>query len=295
MTSNNRKKLIILIIILSCLLVVSYGVTYAKYASNSVWNYYLESKGFYFTSKSLENRNIKNDWDGSRVYFDVRNSLNSYVATEYDINYEVTCNIKGEVDGYCRVNGSQDEVYKGTLSSYEGCVNLKDETDVSSYNKETCNEKGYSYRIKESVADNYFEVFSNDGNELNNITVEVIVKSTSPYTRTLKNEFILSRSLDETGSLNLIYNEYDQYSRVVISNTYSEDKCVKLSFDSSKIRIDNDTSVLSYGTDENGYINSATLKINVKSTTDYLFYRVDNNVEYLETDFELVETECQDG
>ena len=293
--SINRKKALILIIILSCVLMISYGVSYAKYASNSIWNYYLESKGFYFTSKSLENRNVKNDWDGSRVYFDVRNSLNSYVATEYDINYEVTCNIKGEVAGYCRVNGSQDEVYKGTLSSYEGCVNLKDEVDVSSYNKETCNNEGYSYRIKESIANNYFEVVSNDENELNNITVEVIVKSTSPYTRTLKNEFILSRSLDETGSLNLIYNEYDQYSRVVISNTYSEDKCVKLSFDSSKIRIDNDTSVLSYGTDENGYINSATLKINVKSTTDYLFYRVDNNVEYLETDFELVETECQDS
>ena len=290
-----KNKLFILFFIIIVIVIICSGITFAKYASNSIWNYYLESKGFYFTSKSLENRNINNDWDGSRIYFDIRNSLNSYVATEYDINYEVTCTIKGEVDGTCRINGSEDEVYKGTLSSYEGCVNLKDDVDVSSYNKETCNNAGYSYRVKESVANNYFEVVSNDGSELNNITVEVIVKSTKPYTRTLKNEFILSRSLDETGSLNLIYNEYDQYSRVVISNTYSEDKCVRLSFDSSKIRIDNDTSVLSYGTDENGYINYATLKLKVKSTTDYLFYRVDNNIEYLEEDFEMVETECQDS
>ena len=229
---NNRKKLII---ILSSILALSYCVTYARYVSNSIWNYYLESKGFYFTSKELENKRIKNDWDGSKVYFDVRNSLNSYIATEYDINYEVTCKILGEVNGTCKINGTESNVYEGTLSTYEGCVNLKDEKDVSSYNKETCNNEGYSYRVKETVANNYFEVVSNDEKELNNITVEITVKSTSPYTRTLKNEFILSRSLDETGSLNLIYNEYEEYSRLVISNSYNETKCVKLSFDSSKL------------------------------------------------------------
>ena len=64
----NRKKLLILIIILSFILMISYGVSYAKYASNSIWNYYLESKGFYFTSQTLENKRINNDWDGSRIY-----------------------------------------------------------------------------------------------------------------------------------------------------------------------------------------------------------------------------------
>lgn len=290
---KNRKKLIILIIILSFILMISYGVSYARYASNSIWNYYLESKGFYFTSNTLENKKVINDWDGSRVYFDVRNSVNSYVATEYDIEYEVTCNIKGEVNGKCLVNGTESNIYNGTLSSYEGCVNLKDDTDVSSYNKEKCNSEGYSYRIKESVANNYFEVVSNDEEELNNITIELIVKSVSPYTRTLKNDIILSRSLDETGSLNLIYNEYSEYSRVIISNSYSEKKCVKLSFDSSKIRIDNDSNVISYGTSDDGYINNVTLGINSKSNINYLFYRVDNTKEYLETDFSLVETECQ--
>ena len=70
---------------------ISYGVTYARYASNSIWNYYLESKGFYFTSETLKNKRVNNEWDGSRVYFDVRNSVNSYIATEYDIKYKITC------------------------------------------------------------------------------------------------------------------------------------------------------------------------------------------------------------
>lgn len=290
---KNRKKLIILIIILSAILMLSNFVTYARYVSNSIWNYYLESKGFYFTSKTLENKRINNDWDGSRVYFDVKNSLNSYIATEYDINYQVTCNIKGEVNGTCKINGTDSNVYEGTLTSYEGCVNLKDEVDVSSYNKETCNNNGYSYRVKETVANNYFEVISNDENELNNITVEIIVTSTKPYTRTLTNEFILSRSLDETGSLNLIYNEYDDYSRLIISNTFKEKKCVKLSFDSSKLKIDNDSSVASYSVDDNGYINNATIEINSNSNADYLFYRINKDEKFTETDFSMIETKCQ--
>lgn len=289
----NKKKTFILLAVIVVIFIISCGITFAKYASKSIWNYYLESKGFYFTSETLKNKNINNEWDGSRVYFDVRNSLNSYVATEYNIKYEITCNIKGDVNGYCRLNGTDSNFFTGTLSSYEGCVNLADDTDVSSYNKEACNNAGYSYRVKESIVNNYFEVFSNYDNELNNITVEIIVKSTSPYTRTLKNDFILSRSLDETGSVNFIYNEYSQYSRLIISNSYNEDKCVTLSFDSSKIRIDNDIDNLSYTQDDNGYINSISLKINNKTNKDYLFYRVDDSIEYLESDFELVEIECQ--
>ena len=135
----NRRKLIICILILGFILMISYGVTYARYASNSIWNYYLESKGFYFTSETLENKRINNEWDGSKVYFDVRNSINSYIATEYDINYEITCNIKNDIDGMCKINGTELNTFQGTLATYEGCVNLKDDKDVSSYNKETCN------------------------------------------------------------------------------------------------------------------------------------------------------------
>ena len=215
------------------------------------------------------------------------------IGYENDINYQITCNIKGEVNGTCKINGTDSNVYEGTLTSYEGCVNLKDEVDVSSYNKETCNNNGYSFRVKETVANNYFEVISNDENELNNITVEIIVTSTKPYTRTLTNEFILSRSLDETGSLNLIYNEYDEYSRLIISNTYNEKKCIKLSFDSSKLKIDNDSSVLNYNVDNKGYINNATIEINNNSNKDYLFYRINENEKFTEEDFSIIETECQ--
>ena len=42
-----KKKLIILLVLVISLLLVT-AVTKALYASNSIWDYYLNSKGFYF-------------------------------------------------------------------------------------------------------------------------------------------------------------------------------------------------------------------------------------------------------
>lgn len=290
---SNKKKLIILLTMLTMISFLSYGISYAKYATSSLWNYFLESKGFYFDSHALEYKTVNNTWDGGKVEFDVRNSINSYVATEYDIKYEVTCKIKSNIDARCTINGTESDTFNGTLTSYEGCINLKDDTDVSSYNKETCNEAGYSYRVKETVVTNYFEVFSNDDTEINNVTVEITVKSTSPYIKTLQNEFILGRGLTETGLVNHTYHEYDEYSRLVISNTYSEDKCIKLSWDNTKLRIDNSDDY-TYGNDNSDYVNYVLFNIKSKTSLNHIFYRMDKTKNYTNDDFILEESnECK--
>ena len=49
-----KKNKIILFSIISCLIIlVLVTMTSAKYAYNSVWNYYLHSRGFYFKSDML--------------------------------------------------------------------------------------------------------------------------------------------------------------------------------------------------------------------------------------------------
>ena len=68
-----RKDTRIMLVIVSVLVVVfliSRSFSYAKYASNTVWNYYLESKGFYFNT-DLSTGNTDNNWDGSSITFDV--------------------------------------------------------------------------------------------------------------------------------------------------------------------------------------------------------------------------------
>ena len=82
------KYLVYSLIALVGLLMITRGITFAKYVSNKVLNYYLTSKGFYFTSDeldSIEKKNIDTTWDGESVKFTLTNSANNALATEYDI------------------------------------------------------------------------------------------------------------------------------------------------------------------------------------------------------------------
>ena len=50
---KKNKKIILIIIILLTLVFSSQISSFARYSSNYVWNYYLESHGFYLVSDSL--------------------------------------------------------------------------------------------------------------------------------------------------------------------------------------------------------------------------------------------------
>ena len=48
---KRTKYMLLLVIILGIISIITNGYSYAKYVSNSAWNYYLSTKGFYFTSE----------------------------------------------------------------------------------------------------------------------------------------------------------------------------------------------------------------------------------------------------
>ena len=67
------------------LVVLTRGITYAKYVSDAAFNYYLGSKGFYFESDDLELTQSKitdTSWDGEKVTFNVKNSSNKYILNK---------------------------------------------------------------------------------------------------------------------------------------------------------------------------------------------------------------------
>ena len=81
------------------LLILTRGITYAKYVSDAAFNYYLSSKGFYFESEELTSEQSKitdTSWDGEKISFSIKNSKNKFIASESDIKYEVTCKVDEE-------------------------------------------------------------------------------------------------------------------------------------------------------------------------------------------------------
>lgn len=293
---KNTKYMMLIILLLSIISIITYGYTYAKYVSNHAWNYYLGTKGFYFSSEQLATTkitNVNNNWNFDSTYFTLKNSENDFLISDYDIEYTVKCTIQNEASNYskCVLNGSDSDTFTGIISSSSTCRNTIDETDVSTYNQEKCESKGYEWYIQENYKDLYFDIIKTGEENINYVSALIEVTTTSPYSKTLLGEFNLSSSEMQESALKINYQEFDNYSRVVISNSYDENKCVKLNWNSDNLRIDEtNENILSYQYDSNNYINEINFNINKKDSISYIFYKTDFTKTYDYQQFSLIES-----
>ena len=280
-----RKYLIMIVIFLGTILLITNGFTLAKYVSNTVWNYYLNSQGFYLSSDQLGNnvKNVNNVWDGTSIHFNLKNNINDALVTDYDIKYKVTCTLDDGSD--CKINGTDSNVYYGTLSSYNSCVNnTNDGVDTTDFDKATCEVKGYNWVIQKSTSDIYFDV------ENDNVTANIEVVTTEPYEKILTGTFILKKDKNLIEKTDMLYQSFSNYDRLTVTNSSDTKKCVKINWDANKLRIDNE-NITNYNM-TNGYINEIILEIHSKDNLSYIFYKVDKDTTYDINEFSLLEIEC---
>ena len=181
---KRTKYMMFSIIFLSIICIITSSYTYAKYVSNHAWNYYLGTKGFYFSSEQLGNTkitNVNNNWNYDSTYFSLKNSENDFLTSDYDIEYTVKCTIQNDASKYskCVLNGSNSDTWSDVISSSSKCKNDIDETNVSTYNKEKCESKGYKWDIKENNKNLYFDIVKTGEEDLNYVSVFLEVTSTS--------------------------------------------------------------------------------------------------------------------
>lgn len=301
MNMRKNKKIYWLLLIVAAIFVGIYGFSFARYVSDSVWNYYLKSKGFYFSSDNLDEettKHINNLWDGGSIHFNVKNNLNQSVITDYDISYNVTCTILGDAAEHaeCHLNGTKSNSQDGVLTSSQICVNnTGNNVDVSSLNKTDCELGGYNWVEQIATNDLYFDIVVTDENyTLSDITVSIKATSTAPYSKTLKGDFILHKIDVNNDQIIMNYKNYDGYDRLNVTNTYNSPKCAWVSWDANKLRIDNkNANISSYETDSNGYINKIIFSISAQNSVSYIFYKTDFSKTYNVTEFLLIEMdEC---
>lgn len=295
MKRKTKYKLLI-VLVLGVFSLITYNYSFAKYVSNHAWNYYLGTKGFYFGSEHLgitKVVNVNSNWDFERTSFTLKNSENDFLVSDYDIEYTVKCTIQGEASEYskCALNGTDKDTFDGVLSSNSMCKNTKDLEDVSSYTKEECETKGYEWIVQENFKEMYFDIVKTGEEDINYVSVLIEATTTSPYTKTLLGEFNLTSNDIKENGLSLDYMEYDNYSRVTVTNSYDEDKCVKLNWDADNLRLDNTSNeTLLYGNDSNNNINEIRFNIKKKDSVSYVFYKTNFNIEYNSQEFSLIES-----
>ena len=286
------KKKVLIIIILLILCFSSQISSFARYSSNYVWNYYLESHGFYLTSDSLglDKKNINTLWDGGSISFDIKNYSNNNLITDYDIRLDVECEVLDDDPYICKVNGTQKSKQSVVLSSNARCINDIDDTDVTSLGKADCELGGYEWRYLAVDQDYSFLVESRDGSEINNARVKITVKSTSPYKKTLTGIFSLIRNGRETGEVSKTINNRDLYDELVITNSHNTRRCVLVTFDSTKRIVNYSPEMIDATIDENNYIDSFKVGINGKSNKMFRFYDKDYSSNYNQDDFVITES-----
>jgi len=294
-----KKSSIILFIILAIVgMLILNSKTIAKYISESFWEYQLRSDSFYFGSDYLEEtviHNINSFWDGTSVDFNVRNNLNQTVISNDNIEYNILCTIEGAAASYseCRLDGTLSNEASSTLLAAFACVNTTgDQVDVSAYDENNCTLGGYDWLAQIVTNDHYFDVVLTNGSyEIEDVLVTLEVTSTSPYEKIITGDFTLHKTDFVEDTINITYENLTNYDKLTISNLYTIDKCVNITWDSANIRIDAESSEFSYyDTDLSDYINEIELTIPDKESTSFTFYPTDLSATYDETAFTVSET-----
>lgn len=287
MKKNKINLGIFLVVFLLLVLVFTKGFSYAKYASNTMFNYYLNSKGFYFESDELSLNNneiVDTMWNGEDVVFSLTNTSKGNNSTEYDIEYEVTCKVLEGENKTCFINGISD-TYKGVLSANFGC------SDSSQKNRELCESTGGEWVAKKGVSQLKFGVIGEDGQDLSGAKVKITVTSTKPYKKILSATYNLIKDSQLLGSLTMNYSKNRLKSNLVISNSYNENKCVMLKWDSSKFAFDGGSVNELNVSQIDGDIDSVYFMVDKMSSVLLEFFEIDEQKEYDENYFNLIESD----
>lgn len=288
-TRSKYKKKQVLIILIVLIALISLIIVFGRYVTNSINNYFLRSREFYFESDKLsENGTLLqvDNWSGVDDYtitINLNSRKNNIEKASYDISYNV--NYSCSDNAICN------------LSKTEGIIYASTNTD-------------------------YFNLIITPNTQLRNgdkVVVDIEVNSTSEYQKTLKGEFVLVVG-QENISYQITDEEKSPYLELSITNTLSyytvrqafgnynqgdridvdtylslpeenKNKCysgeVKIDFDPQEVLLDMTSEAYTTAknietTEANGetYINSLTINIDAISSVDIRFYKVDVNKDY---------------
>lgn len=294
------KKTIISIISILILFVLLLNSSLGRYIYNSINNYILGSKEFYFNSSVLgvddPVYSIVN-WDGVNSYtltIDVNGKKNEMISTKEDIEYLITVDCPSSV--IC------------TLSKEKGIIYTENKSD--------------SYTVTVTPIDDFYEGDS--------VTISTSAVSISPYEKKLSAKYIIGvenygfsyniedsvgskiLKLDLTNSkpyytVTEAFNDYKQGDSVSLDDYEKLDdsnkkKCISvqttISFDPNVILLDltsraylDSVSSTTTTISDKLYVNSITVNVDAISSKEILFYK--NNVDKDYTDSDILDIVVQ--
>ena len=121
-----RKQIIILLLILLC--VISFVIIFGRYVTNTINNFFLKSKEFYFYSDKLSEDNSVyqvDNWSGVDDYLitiNMNSRENNIEAATYDIGYDISYTYSDNV--ICTISKTKGIIYADTNSDFFNLLQL---------------------------------------------------------------------------------------------------------------------------------------------------------------------------
>lgn len=290
-STNTRKYKIKQICILLVLLIASITIvsTFGRYVVNSINNFYLRTKEFYFYSDKLTDTSAYyqiDKWTGVDPYtitVNMDSRLNNLKAATYDIGYNVTYRCSDNAT--CQFSKTSGTILATTNTDFFNCI--------------------ITPNVGLNVGDK--------------VWVEITASSTAQYKKTLKATFVLKvgrenlayeitdeaskkymdLNITNTLSYYTVQQAFDTYNvgdkidvdRYVLLTQENKDKCyssiITLTFDPNIVLLDmtnenylNATNVTTTTIDGTNYINGLTFKVEPISSAVVRFYKRDVSQNY---------------
>lgn len=284
---SNREHIIVFLWILLC--VTSFVVVFGRYVTNSVNNFFLRSKEFYFYSDKLsEDKAIFQieNWSGVDDYtitVNMNSRKNNIQVASYDISYDIKYSCSD--NAICQLSKNSGTISKDSNTDF---FNL-----TITPNKQLETGDKVVVEIEATSTTNYKKTIKGKftlvvGQE--NLTYQITDKTNDTYmnlriTNTLS-YYIVSQSFDTyTTGQKIDIDTYLELTEEKKAKCYSN--IITIEFDPSKILLDitNEnykkfTNTTTTVVDGKKYINSVTLPIDAISSVDLRFYKVDTTKNY---------------
>ena len=204
-------------VIISLMLLSSYFIANlsAKYKIDLFTSHSIESKEFYFSSDIMAN-NDKNvfskNWDGTgslEINFNVKNYENMRLCSPDDISYQISVEKLNDAN-----NELNAEVYQNNKLITENQKLVGNKISES------------NYVLKVSKSDKY--------NDLNNLKLKLVLKSTSPFVKEISREIQISIVKTESDVKMINYSDYVELNFQVNGDTSNKN----IAYDNTKLILD---------------------------------------------------------
>lgn len=287
MKRYKKNQILIILLILMC--ITSFVIIFGRYVTNNVKDFFVRSKEFYFESDKLAEKmtffQVEN-WSGVDDYtitVNMNSRKNNIEKATYDIGYDISYSCSD--NAICSLSKTSGIIYADTNSDYFNLV-ITPNASLDTGDKVIVDIEVKSTTNYEKTLKGRFTLVV--GKE--NLTYQITDTSNNPY---------MELSLTNTLSYYTVreaFNGYTVGQRINV-DTYlglsneNKEKCkssvVKIDFDPNEILLDltddlyaNATNVTTTTIDGSTYVNSLTVDLDVESSENLRFYKVDSSQDY---------------